>query len=418
MDKLDATGEAAVRTAFLHVCTRLGTSAIADKDEKIVALQRAAAAMTGDATVPTAVPAKRAKGFVKALLEEAAACTIEPPVVLVKEEEEELAAREPSTNGILVADPRQYVASIIAWRPALTDEVQAGAAEGEGVQKWVARGRKKKAKLLLETRRQMPRAMGRSQNATGEGMVDVLTEEQLNKVLDMAAEVEGLPTVPKKSLFLTRIEEWGLDRSRVKQVTQAVAEAKKGMQRDRKEANLLLVAADLLRRSAVVHTASEGLDAGVVLQMEQAAALVAQLGVHKLQRGGQEQAQKFCATFGLARTAEIERLVADPTLMDGTQEKEVQQQLTAAFEMKRSMGCLLAPAGDAHSGGGGSNGNGRGRGGGGGAGGWVCYGGYGAGCYDLRDGRACTHERGSKYARGKGKGKGRGKGKGKGKGRY
>ena len=42
----------------------------------------------------------------------------------------------------------------------------------------------------------------------------------------------------------------------------------------------------------------------------------------------------------------------------------------------------------------------------------------GAGCCDLLAGRACTHERGSKYARGKGKGKGAGKGKGKGKGRY
>ena len=51
--------------------------------------------------------------------------------------------------------------------------------------------------------------------------------------------------MPKKSAFLTRIEEWGLDKARVKQVTQAVNEARKGMSRDRKEANLLFVAADL-----------------------------------------------------------------------------------------------------------------------------------------------------------------------------
>ena len=156
-------------------------------------------------------------------------------------------------------------------------------------------------------------------------MVDARTDAQLEKLLDMAAVVEGLARVPKKSAFLTRIEEWGLDRGRIKQVTQAVNEARKGMPRDRKEANLLFVAADLLRRSAAVHTAGAGMDEGVVLQMEQAAALVTELGVHKLQRGGQEQAQKVCSTFGLVRTGELERLVADPEMMDGTQEAEVRR---------------------------------------------------------------------------------------------
>lgn len=420
VDKLDASGDAAVKTAFLHICARLGSSQITGKDSKIAALQSAAATMKGDATALHAVPARRVKAFVAVLLEEAAASTIEPPVVLVKEEEEELAAREPPTAEILVADPRAYIASIIAGQPAVPDEGQLTAEDGgEGVAKWIARGKKQKAKLLPETRRQMPRAMGRSRSVTGEGMVDALTDAQMDKLLDMAAVVDGLPRVPKKSSFLSRIEEWGLDRARIKQVTQAVAEVRKGMPRDRKEANLLFVAADLLRRSAVVHTASAGMDEGVVMQMEQAAALVTQLGVHKLQRGGQEQAQKVCSTFGLVRTGELERMVADPEMMDGTKEADVQKQLTAAFEMKRSMGCMLAPAGDAHGGSGGwGSGNGRGRSGGGGPDEWVCYGGYGADCYDLRDGRACTHERGSKYARGKGKGKGAAKGKGKGKGRY
>ena len=101
-------------------------------------------------------------------------------------------------------------------------------------------------------------------------------------------------------------------------------------------------------------------------------------------------------------------------MLDGTQEARVQKQLTAAFEMKRSMGCMLAPAGDVHGGSGGEwgGGDGRGRSGGGGTGEWVCYGGYGAGCYDLRAGRACEHERGSKYRKSRGKGKGKGKGKG------
>ena len=32
VDKLDASGDAAVRTAFLHICARLGSSTIGDKD--------------------------------------------------------------------------------------------------------------------------------------------------------------------------------------------------------------------------------------------------------------------------------------------------------------------------------------------------------------------------------------------------
>ena len=107
VDKLDASGDAAVRTAFLHICARLGSSQIVGKDSKIAALQTAAATMKGDAKTLHAVPARRVKAFIAMLLGEAAASTIEPPVVLVKEVEEELAARESLTAQILVADPRQ-----------------------------------------------------------------------------------------------------------------------------------------------------------------------------------------------------------------------------------------------------------------------------------------------------------------------
>ena len=64
VDKLDASGDAAVRTAFLHICG--------------------------------------------------------------------LAAREPPTAQILVADPRAYIASIIAGQPAVPDEGQLTAERGKG----------------------------------------------------------------------------------------------------------------------------------------------------------------------------------------------------------------------------------------------------------------------------------------------
>ena len=68
VDKLDASGDAAVRTAFLHICARLGSSTIDEKDSKIAALQAAAVEMKGEAKALNSVGSCRCRPTVPTLL--------------------------------------------------------------------------------------------------------------------------------------------------------------------------------------------------------------------------------------------------------------------------------------------------------------------------------------------------------------
>ena len=101
------------------------------------------------------------------------------------------------------------------------------------------------------------------------------------------------------------------------------------------------------------------------LQMEQVAAILTQLGVHKLQKGAQTHAKAFCGAFGIAQTADIEQLITDPAMMDSTQQAEVQRRLKDAFELKRSIAMVSGGVETPKAEG-------------------TCHGGFGEGYWDLQ----------------------------------
>ena len=81
--RLDATGHAAVKAAYLHVCTVLNASAATDKLETIQSLQAAAGCMIGGVTDTTQVKAPRVTEFRDVVAECASEHGISPPQCLL-----------------------------------------------------------------------------------------------------------------------------------------------------------------------------------------------------------------------------------------------------------------------------------------------------------------------------------------------
>ena len=124
-------------------------------------------------------------------------------------------------------------------------------------------------------------------------------------------------------------------KEKLTQIKKSAAEAKQSMRCDRKEANLLVMAADMLRCSVAAHATGAEVGAEDRLQMGQGAAILTQLGVHKLQKGAQAHTKAFCGAFGIAQTADIEQLVTDPAMMDSTQQAEVQRRFMSVQSICR-----------------------------------------------------------------------------------
>ena len=61
--------------------------------------------------------------------------------------------------------------------------------------------------------------------------------------------------------------------------------------------------------------------------MEAAAAVFARLAAHKLQKTTHEPVKRFCELFGLVRTEDIERMMADAGAMDPASKKKTQEML-------------------------------------------------------------------------------------------
>ena len=397
-----ATDQQILQSTFTYACGNVTGGSQLSK------LQEAAATLVPGEEGSSEVPMGTLDAFRKVVIDVMVEANIAPPAQYQREEADaEMEGRSLRTNGLSLRDPHVYIKQIVAERKntvaahnAAADGSDSEAEEDKNVTKKVAKGGKKKVVPLHETMQQLPQAMGASYDVLGERRVDFMTEKQLLRLLNMVAEVRYIPRVERDSGLIQLLQKWALPEPRIATVRKQIADTKPDMKIDRKEANLLIMVADVLRRSAAAHSNKGEVQSSELLEMEQLAAIATQLGVYKLQKGAQKQTKAFCGTFGIAQTPDIEQLVTDPAMMDSDKQAEVQTRLAAAFELKRSFAQLSGQLATPEPQG-------------------VCHGGFGTDCWDLQRGRPCGHSRGHKRAKGGGGGRwdgGKGKGKGKGKG--
>jgi len=243
----------------------------------------------------------------------------------------------------------------------------------------VGKGRKKCVKLLPETLSMMPESMCSSRSLGSDEMkriIELLKEDQLSVLYDCVAHAQGLANPIRATEFLDFLRGMQVPAEEsMKQVERTAAEQRKQMKSDRKEANMLIVAGDVIRRLVAAHNTSSVMEDTDLLQSEQFAAIVTRLGAQKLQEASRVTATKFCAEFGIAQTEEIERLVLDPAMMEPQRRCEVRRELQSAFELKQSLQATMQAQVDAVE--------------------QQASDGYcpvhGSECWDLQAGRACTH---------------------------
>ena len=70
----------------------------------------------------------------------------------------------------------------------------------------------------------------------------------------------------------------------------------------------MIVMADTLRRCVVAQSTGNKMESNMLLQVEQMAAIATAVGAQRLQKGGKQQAEKFCELFGLKKKKEEKKV--------------------------------------------------------------------------------------------------------------
>jgi uncharacterized membrane protein YgcG len=271
--------------------------------------------------------------------------------------------------------------------------------------KLVAKGKKRSAEMLRETLMQMPQAARASMpvfDFANARLLEVMSDKQERRLLDLFASAKYLakPNKGKANLFLEMLEDMKVPKPMLGEVRQIYTGTDKGEgERKRAYSNAMIVTSDMLRRAVAGHRIKDAPDEAALKEMEHAAAVLTRLGTHQLQMLTQEQVNKFCDTFGMAKTEELQRMMVDPAMMRPAMRDEVRKKLKQTFELKKAANGAMRGSDSLEPGE------------------KAACPMYGSGCFDLQRGGACTHKRNGKGG-GKGGGKGSGKGGGKGGGSW
>ena len=141
----------------------------------------------------------------------------------------------------------------------------------------------------------------------GARRVDFLTKNQLLRMLGMVAEVKHIPRLQKDNGLMLKLQQWQIPEQKLAATKKSMAAVAADAKTDRREANALIMAADMLRCSVAANKNGATLQEDERLQMEQMAAILTRLGVHKLQKVPQKQVKAFCDSSGIAQTPEVEQ---------------------------------------------------------------------------------------------------------------
>jgi len=315
-------------------------AAVSDNTNAVASIQTASGDLARDNS--GAIPPGRVQEYVKVLVTTLVAADVPPPDDAASHLEEELEENDEQdtsrTNGLKV-NPIVFVNQLLMQRRNVGSAQDADSdnsdddtsADSVWRNRLVGRGRKKSAKLLPETLSMMPESMCISRSLGPDEkkhIIELLRDNQVSVLHDSVAHAQGLPNPTRATEFLSFLRGMQVSAEEsIKQVERTAAEQRKQMKSDRKEANILVVAGDMIRRLVAAHNTNDVMEEADLLQAEQFAAIATRLGAQKLQEASTVTANKFCAAFGIAQTEEIERLISDPTMMEPQRRRDVRREL-------------------------------------------------------------------------------------------
>ena len=233
-----------------------------------------------------------------------------------------------------------------------SDEETTSAKDGKKKKIRVGKGKKQSAKMTIETLTQMSQTAGVSRPVAdkyeGAQLVQVLTEKEVTKLVTMFAFAEHLAKPEKTSVFLEALEQMkGLQPTALAKMKQAFKsnDNKKTEKRDRQYGNMYIMCGDMMRMMVAAYRTAEqpNLEEDFLLEAEKAAAILTRLGVHEVQKVAIRPIEVFCDTVGMLRTAEVERMVTDPSMMSNEKREEFRKQLLEAYQLKQAMMTITDP---------------------------------------------------------------------------